>query len=334
MGNEKPLLTEGHKSIYSDSPYSEMFALSPEALAKRFSEEPGQFQLMFVLCIPGIATPQDRELFLAAADQVEDSKKRRLGTELLREYGASPGRYDEDLQLFLNALSNHNVDDLREFRDRLHKYQEKQLEDFSKAVQDHHDEKVAIANEQLRHGWGSGKAEKVREANRDRDNVIERMRDRLEEGHSEKVNKTTVKDVVAAVARLRNDYLECVESLAALSHQVHDAIADELTPRMNKHLQQMPQDTYEEKQSLASWVNSELRHLNLAIRCPKTGKPATLVADIRGGEDQSSRFRLDVRGDDGRHQRTLTSNTLPVLELMEDEPRREGLARRQSGPRR
>jgi hypothetical protein len=130
--------------------------------------------------------------------------------------------------------------------------------------------------------------------------------------------------------RLRDlpfEYAECYRALVELSHDFRQEVADVLQPRLNRQLQTMAQDTYEEKRLLASWVNNELHQIGLAIKCPKTGKPATLVADIRGGRTDSSRFRLDVRNDDGRHIRTVTVNQLPELELIEDEPRREGLAR-------
>lgn len=119
-----------------------------------------------------------------------------------------------------------------------------------------------------------------------------------------------------------------LKALRELTSLTKDEVAARLEPAMGRHLKDLPQDTYEERQSLASWVNGTLRELGLAIRCPKTGKPAILVADRRGGDDESVRMRLEVRAEDGRRIRTFTSNDLPTLRLMQDVPRPEGLARR------
>ncbi len=120
-------------------------------------------------------------------------------------------------------------------------------------------------------------------------------------------------------------YADAYTLILEKSQQFRAQVASVLAPRLNAHLKTLPQDNYADKQALATWVNNELRQLGLAIRCPKTGKPATLVADSRG-QGEYARFRLDVRGDDGRHLRTMTSTTLPEFELIEDEPRREGRA--------
>lgn len=115
--------------------------------------------------------------------------------------------------------------------------------------------------------------------------------------------------------------------LKQLGHEFKSAVAARLQPALNFHLQGLSHESYSEKQEIASWVNAQLHDLGLAIKCPKTGKPATLIADVRGGDDEYSRFRLDIRGDDGRHLRTYSSRELPELEIIENEPRVEGLAR-------
>jgi hypothetical protein len=103
-------------------------------------------------------------------------------------------------------------------------------------------------------------------------------------------------------------------------------MAERLSGPLSAKVHRMPQETYEQKKSIASWVNSTLREVGLAIRCPKTGRPAILIADIRNSPEDSSRFRLEITDEDGRKVRTWTGSNLTdlELELREDEPRKEG----------
>jgi hypothetical protein len=126
-------------------------------------------------------------------------------------------------------------------------------------------------------------------------------------------------------------YQQVQAALANVRKQVQAAIAETLTPALNAHLDAQPQDTYSEKRHLASWVNHELHQLGLNIRCPLTGLPAILVADRRGDADEPSRFRLEVRDGTGRKRRTYCSQKLPVLDLVEEPPRRENFAARLGG---
>ena len=107
----------------------------------------------------------------------------------------------------------------------------------------------------------------------------------------------------------------------------HRFLAEQLQSRLNAHLKTVPQESYQEKQALASQVNRELRELGLSIRCPRTGLPAILIADVREPSEGSSRFRLEVATAEGGRRRTYTAATLPDLELMVDNPRCESLAR-------
>ncbi len=105
-----------------------------------------------------------------------------------------------------------------------------------------------------------------------------------------------------------------------------ESIIGWLTPALNVQLGRMPHVSYKEKQEAASWANHHLRELGLAIRCPKTGRPAILVADERGGEYNVSRFRLQIRDEHGHAKRTWSSQDVPTLQLMEDDPREEPIA--------
>lgn len=136
-------------------------------------------------------------------------------------------------------------------------------------------------------------------------------------------------EVLSALASgLPADYEEFTAAARALGRCFHCELATAMQPRLNSHLRTLPSDTYAEKQYIATWVNEQLRELGLAIRCPKTGKPANLIADVQAGEDSASRFRLDVRTDEGGRTRTFSSRDLFDLELMEDATRQEPLSRR------
>ncbi|MBE7506230.1 MAG: hypothetical protein HS101_08075 [Planctomycetia bacterium] len=90
----------------------------------------------------------------------------------------------------------------------------------------------------------------------------------------------------------------------------------------------MPQNTLAEKRRLASWINHELRHLGLAIRCDPSGLPGILVAmPGRGDREEASRFRVEARDEDGRRFQSSSLGWAPRLELVEDPARREGRSR-------
>lgn len=153
--------------------------------------------------------------------------------------------------------------------------------------------------------------------------LVDRM---LREGAEESAERRRTM-VRAALAHAPDDYAACQKLVADLSHVFRREIAEVLGPRLNDVIKAMPQETYVEKQALASWVNNELRQLGLAIRDEKTRRPAILVADVKGGVESPSRFRFEVREDNGTKTRTFTSRTLPTLELMEDKVRSESFAR-------
>jgi hypothetical protein len=123
--------------------------------------------------------------------------------------------------------------------------------------------------------------------------------------------------------QLSDDYPAAATKAAELTLALRTAIADTLQSRLNSHIATMPNDSVEEKSALATWVNHELHELGLAIRCPSTGGTAILCVDARDEDDRRGRFRLSVRGHANRHK-TLTSANLFDLELMPDNPRREG----------
>ena len=119
------------------------------------------------------------------------------------------------------------------------------------------------------------------------------------------------------------DAYKAADELLTLTKQ---EVAQRLSAPFNAKIRSMPQDTYQQKKDLASWVNTELRNLGLAIRCPKTGNPAILIADVRGDAEETSRFRLEYTDERGKKVRSWTGYDLSglTLELRDDIPRKEG----------
>jgi hypothetical protein len=118
--------------------------------------------------------------------------------------------------------------------------------------------------------------------------------------------------------------LERLQQVRLAFQQELAAVAE---PAFNAVLRSRDEDDLEVRRELASWANELLRSLNLAVRCGRTGRPATIVIDSRGPEDASGRFRLELRDADGRVIRTLASKARPEFSLMPDPPRTESMAR-------
>jgi hypothetical protein len=147
-----------------------------------------------------------------------------------------------------------------------------------------------------------------------------------------------LKRIIDELGSERND---AYPALAAMGRDardlLHELIASSIEAPLNKHLASLPQDSLPEKKELAKWLNSELRTLGLALKCPRTGKPSYL----RAGDHYiaaTGRFAICLTSDRQR-RRTLSSNTLFPIKLMpfpdrfrhESEPRPKSWTDRASG---
>ena len=110
--------------------------------------------------------------------------------------------------------------------------------------------------------------------------------------------------------------------MSAANALFQDLLAARLTPAFNAHIAEQPSQTLEQKQVLAQRVNAELRGVGLAIRCPRTGKPAILRGD-HGGNPERGRFQTCLVGD-SNFARTRSFAELIHLDLMGD--RSSGIA--------
>lgn len=140
-------------------------------------------------------------------------------------------------------------------------------------------------------------------------------------------SKTPAQLVTTVLPDLSTDYEERYAALKGFLLECRTGVAALLQPALQEQADSMEIDTYAQKQAVSVWVNSQLRELGLALRCPQTGRPAILVADLRDAETQSSRFRFVIRDSKGRQTKTISSKQLPEMELMPDEPRQESRAK-------
>lgn len=130
-------------------------------------------------------------------------------------------------------------------------------------------------------------------------------------------------------SELPSNFTERKDALLGIRDAVRVAMAHALQHSLNEYLMRQPQNTLDERRELVSEVNSMLRNLSLAFKCPRTGRPAILVVDTGDARHQDAgRFRFQVTDDNGKLRRTLTSNDLPLpVELMPAAQRLESLSR-------
>ncbi len=124
--------------------------------------------------------------------------------------------------------------------------------------------------------------------------------------------------VAIKLSELPLDFAARREALRELHGAVRTAFASSFEAVLNAHAATLPQQTYEDKKTLAKWVNAELRELGLTIRCPRTGQPA-LLRGHPGGVAGVGRFHLEITDSAGVQRRTVTSVTLPELQLQPDD---------------
>lgn len=133
-------------------------------------------------------------------------------------------------------------------------------------------------------------------------------------------SKDTIQELLKRACELVEDektcsYAELVMRLRDAQQAFHEAVAERFAPALNSHLGGLPSDRHTEKQAIARDVNADLRSLGLAIACPKTGKPAVLLASP-GHEPSKGRFQIGLidalATNRARHS---SSVALPVLSL-------------------
>ena len=121
------------------------------------------------------------------------------------------------------------------------------------------------------------------------------------------------------------EYSSAAKWASDLKDAVSELIGQRLEPAFNQTLSSMPQETLANKQDICRFANQELRNLGLAIRCPRTGQPASLHAD-RGNNHKAGVFQIELLGSESARRKTKHSSKLFPFELMSRPVRVEGLA--------
>jgi hypothetical protein len=113
------------------------------------------------------------------------------------------------------------------------------------------------------------------------------------------------------------EYATVKSKITSLMTILREEAASAIHRPLNQAAAILPQSTYHEKKVLANWVNSEMRGMGLALRCPKSGEPSIIQATV-GHNPEAGKFRLDYVDIDGRHRNQTVSVRLPVLDPMPD----------------
>jgi hypothetical protein len=128
---------------------------------------------------------------------------------------------------------------------------------------------------------------------------------------------------------LPEGYEERAAALHSLTRTFKHALAKALEPAMNQALRRMPKSSFQDRQHVSAWIRHQLQSFGLAIRCPQTNRPASIIASTKDGIGDRSRFRLRIRLDNGKQAYTLTRQELPDIELMSAEsPEPSGFVQR------
>jgi hypothetical protein len=127
---------------------------------------------------------------------------------------------------------------------------------------------------------------------------------------------------------LPESYAERYAAIQKIRHAFHREMASAVEAPLNAHVAHKPQTKPEERKDLAGWINQQLRDIGLAVRCPKTGNPASLIVDWQYADDpEIRRFRFAIRSESGKSCHTAARRELPYLHLTEHAPRIEPFAK-------
>lgn len=114
-----------------------------------------------------------------------------------------------------------------------------------------------------------------------------------------------------------NEYETLREHLGELFDLVRTELAARLELALNDQASRVRHVSYDDKKTLAKWINAELRRFGLAIRCPRTGNRCYLMGNP-GGQVGVGRFMLEYTDESGKRHHPLTSVDLPHINLMLD----------------
>jgi hypothetical protein len=124
------------------------------------------------------------------------------------------------------------------------------------------------------------------------------------------------------------DFSARLASLQAIRKTFYAELATQFQPALNEFARTQPQLTQDDCSDLATSINQMIRHLGLALVCPRTNVPATLVVDTtHRGDRVTVRYRFHTIKPSGRRSPTYTCYELPNLELCQAPLRIEALSK-------
>lgn len=128
------------------------------------------------------------------------------------------------------------------------------------------------------------------------------------------VSASELSELLAIVNPVPNEsYADAAARLKAARESVENVIISQIQALFVDTVRTTPHSSPEERKSLARWINAECSALGLAVRCPNTGLPCTIVT-APTENPEVVRFRFRPFGDLGR--RTFSSVELPEIVLM------------------
>jgi hypothetical protein len=146
-------------------------------------------------------------------------------------------------------------------------------------------------------------------------------------GAGTKLSPEQQRAVESLFTNLPAPYAERYAMMQSLRHSFYAELAKQLEPALNAYAKTQPQETWEERSTLASWINQTLRQSGLALVCPRTNRAAILISDMTGGSRKKMHFRFQTTEPSGRRVRSGMSTELPDLELMQAPARIENLSK-------
>lgn len=106
------------------------------------------------------------------------------------------------------------------------------------------------------------------------------------------------KSVRTCLGASGRSYSEIRSNAHDLLRVAREEIANTIGPSLNESISRMGQDNYEERKSVANWVNNELRLLCLGVKHPTNNRPSRVYANPTNG----GRFQFAFLEDTGiRH---------------------------------
>ena len=100
-----------------------------------------------------------------------------------------------------------------------------------------------------------------------------------------------------------------------LRNAIVDEFARRLSPAINQLMHAGRLDSHKAKRGAAKALTVLLREFGLCLKCPKTGEATVLIGSARDNQLGRFQFMTHRRSDHVKQIRTLSSVTLPDLEL-------------------